>query len=105
MRTRTPVRTPGMVALRTRFLGPTDTEGARIAVWLANGGLTPADRSEAIYPYDHGLDGPANHAQAATRLVNDKKSHGHWDEYICLMQAAIDDDGYVFVPYWAEEPS
>lgn len=103
MKTRTPVSNPGMVALRTRFSGPTDTEGARITVELANGGLSPADRSQTVYPYDYALDAPQNHAQAATRLVNDKKSHGVWDEDIRLMQAAIDDDGYVFVPFWAPE--
>jgi hypothetical protein len=102
MRIRTPVTYPGMVALRTVFLGPTDTEGSRIMVELMNGGSLPEDRRVEFYPVDHSLDPDANHAAAAQHYANSQKSHGRWAEDIRLMQASTT-DGYVFVPYWPPE--
>lgn len=48
----------GLVAILTRYRGPTEHRGARIVAHDAYG-------KRSTTPYDHALDGPDNHAQAA----------------------------------------
>lgn len=95
MKERTPVTNSGLYAIRTRYIGPTDTEGSKIeAVSAQSGGRS------LIVSYDHGLDGPNNHAAAAVALANAAKSDGAWSEDIRLVQGAYGEDGYVFVLLW-----
>lgn len=48
-------------AITTKYLGPTDTRGARIKATCDAGSLT--------VPYDHALDAPGNHREAAKALA------------------------------------
>lgn len=96
MKERTPVLNPGLMAIRTRYVGPTDETGSLIVAEVSG---TPINHTVA---YDHALDSPGNHAAAAVALVNHMKSEGRWAEDICLTQGALD-DGYVFIMFW-EDP-
>ena len=50
-----------MLAIRTRYLGPTDTRGSRVRA-------TCVGRS-VVVPWDHGTDSHGNHRAAAVKLA------------------------------------
>jgi hypothetical protein len=75
--------------IRTRYLGPTDTKGARIKAWSGSRSVT--------IPYPYQLSTEDAHAEAASWLHD--KLHGQDDgrfEYAVARSAK--DDGYVFYP-------
>lgn len=72
-----------MKAIRTRYLGPTNTKGPRLTAWDSDG-----NRVTIPYPYE--LSGEAVHRKAADALCVKM----HWDGQ--LAGGALK-DGYVFV--------
>lgn len=50
-----------MKAIQTKFIGPSETRGARVKAWV-NG-------NAATVSWDHGLEVVDNHASAARKLV------------------------------------
>ena len=79
-----------MQAIRTRYLGPTDTRGARI-VAETEGGL------RAAVPYPHRLrSGAEAHAQAAYKLA---RAVGWGGDWACGALRT----GYVFVALGASD--
>ena len=73
--------------IRTRYIGPTDTKGARIRA-------TDGVRQVTI-PYPYELDTEDAHAEAAAKLVD--VIHGHDEERVeYAMARSTKDDGYCF---------
>lgn len=71
-------------AITTKFIGPSNTKGARIKAKAAAGSIT--------VDYDHALGIEANHAAAAKALVERYGWRGVW------FQGGMPDDcGFVFV--------
>lgn len=50
-----------MKAIQTKFIGPTETRGARVKAWVKGHAATVS--------WDHGLEVVDNHASAARKLV------------------------------------
>jgi hypothetical protein len=71
-------------AIATKYLGPTDTRGARIKASCEAGSVTVA--------WDHGLNVDQNHAAAATSLA----SKLGWDDSP-MAGGALPGMGYAFV--------
>lgn len=68
--TRTRGRQSGMVAIETRYLGPTDTRGSRIVASI-DGHLDAQGRpSRVTIPYPHELDSADAHMAAALELAD-----------------------------------
>jgi hypothetical protein len=82
-----------MQAIQTRYLGPTNSRGARIKAWAAAGSITIA------YPYE--LSGQACHRMAAEALALKCK----WDTpfYGQLLGGQLENGDYAFV--WNNEHS
>jgi hypothetical protein len=76
-----------MQAIQTRYLGPTNTRGARIKAWAAAGSITIS------YPYE--LSGQACHRSAAEELV--KKLDWIHSNYGDLLGGQLESGDYVFV--------
>lgn len=76
-----------MQAILTRYLGPTNTRGARIKASCAAGSITIS------YPYD--LSGQAVHRKAAEALVS--KLGWVEDYYGTLLGGQLDSGDYAFV--------
>lgn len=57
-------------AITTKYLGPTNHRGGRIKATCYGGSVT--------IPCDHALDGDANHAAAAAKLVTKMGWNGDW---------------------------
>jgi len=76
-----------MQAIQTRYLGPTNTRGARIKAWAAAGSVTIS------YPYE--LSGQAVHRKAAEELVNKLG----WNDayYGGLLGGQLESGDYAFV--------
>lgn len=79
-------QTYALQAITTRYLGPTNTRGARIKATCAAGSHTA--------PYDHALSAFANHAAAARALV---ALLGWMDDPARHTFGALKDGGYVLV--------
>ena len=66
-----------MIAIHTKYIGPTDTRGSRIkaytASWGSHKGFT------VTIPYDHALDGVALHFEAVKALVAKHKLEWNLD--------------------------
>lgn len=63
------IRPITLQAIQTRFLGPTNTRGARIKAWCDAGSHTQS--------WEYGGDGPTNHLAAARNL----QSKLGWSEW------------------------
>ena len=74
-----------MQAITTKYLGPTNTQGARIKATCEAGSIT--------IPYPHELSGQDVHAAAAMALV---RKLG-WGDYPKSWIAGGTKDGFVFV--------
>ncbi len=72
-------------AIRTKYLSPTDTRGARIKAECAAGAITVG--------YRHELSIEANHSQAAEQL----QAKFGWDKHCDLIGGSLKDHTYVFV--------
>lgn len=57
-------------AIVTRWLGPTNTKGARIRA--------TTDAGSVSVPYDHALDADANHSKAAAFAAKKLQWFGEW---------------------------
>lgn len=64
-----------MIAIHTKYIGPTNTRGSRIKAYTASWG----DKKgfTATIPYDYSLDGAALHFKAVKKLV--EKNGLDWD--------------------------
>lgn len=71
-------------AIVTKFIGPTNTLGARIKAKASAGSVT--------MPWDHSFSIEANHAKAAQTLADKLEWSGKW-----FQGGMPDDTGYVFV--------
>lgn len=85
-------------AIETKFLGPTNSRGARIRVKAQAGRMT--------VPWDHAFDPQENHYAAALAFAGKRGwygriSGGTWPPGRWVGGAKADDTGYVFV--WVEE--
>src|SRR4051812_13534711 len=95
-------------AINTKFLGPTDSRGARVKATSQAGSLTLA--------WDHALGASDNHAAAASALASKLRWAGQWiaggmpdgcgNVFVCLRRSVdggsatgegfdVDDAGYV----------
>lgn len=74
-----------MIAIQTKYCGPTNTRGSRIKAWTCNG-------HKVYVPYQHELSGEALYFQAAKALIEKYKLD--WDtSNICYGGT---ENGYVF---------
>lgn len=78
--------TPGMQAITTKYLGPTNHRGSRIKASAAAGSITIA--------WDHALDVSANHVRAARALAEKLEWRGTWRAGSTEL---LDGAAYVFV--------
>lgn len=73
--------------IRTKYLGPTDTRGARIKAWCGETSVT--------IPYPYELNTEDAHTEAASKLAD--ILHGFDEERIEYAVArSTQDDGYCF---------
>lgn len=76
-----------MIAIHTKYIGPTNTRGARIKAFTASGFT-----ASIPYPYDKSYE--AVHFEAVKELV---KKHGlEWDISNMCYGDSADGKGYVF---------
>jgi hypothetical protein len=80
-----------MQAIQTRYLGPTDTRGARIKAWAESGSVTIS--------YPHELSGQAVYRAAAQALAD---KYGWKSQYL---GGQLPNGDYVFVAdhEWSKE--
>jgi hypothetical protein len=87
----TPVR-----IIRTRFIGPTNTRGARIKAWSVGDGNRPGFRLTIGYPYE--LCGSDCHEAAAmelhARIIRGTDEEG---ATVRILSCPDDGSGYLFV--------
>lgn len=76
-----------MIAIETKYLGPTDFRGSRIIARTDNG-------QRITVPYDHALSGVYVHAQAAFALID---ANPLWGADIQSLTCAATREGYVFL--------
>ena len=81
-----------MIAIHTKFIGPTNTRGARIKAYTAKCG----DRQgfSAVIPYPYELSFEACHFEAVKELV--RKNNLEWDLTAMRYGDSADGRGYVF---------
>ncbi len=79
-----------MQAIKTQYLGPTDTKGARIKATCDAGSVT--------VPWDYELSTEGNHHLAAVMV---RRKLG-WDEYGTLVGGSL---GHVFVWVFVKRPA
>lgn len=60
-----------MQAIQTKYLGPTNTKGARISA--------RCDAKRIVLPWDYSLDAHKNHARAAHELAQQLGWLDRWD--------------------------
>lgn len=60
-----------MIAIHTKYIGPTNTRGSRIKAYTASWGSSRG--YEATVPYNHALDGVDVHFEAVKALVAKNK--------------------------------
>ena len=80
-----------MLAIHTKFLSATNTQGARIKAYTVSYGL---NAFTAIVPVDHSLNGEMVHFQAVKELV--KKHNLDWNLNDMRYGDSADGRGYVF---------
>lgn len=82
-----------MIAIHTKYIGPTNTRGSRIKAYTASWG----DRKgfEATIAYPHELSGEACHFEAVKALV--KKNGLDWDLSNMRYGDSADGRGFSFV--------
>ena len=76
-----------MIAIHTKYLGPTNVRGSRIKAYTASG-------FSATVPYDHSLSGVDVHFQAVKALVANNKLEWNLEGMRCGDSA--DGCGYSF---------
>ena len=76
-----------MQAIRTRYLPPTDTKGARISATTSH--------KRVMIPFDQSLDTPKAHRKAAQALCDRLK----WN-YDLIGGCYKDDYYWTLAPYW-----
>jgi len=81
-----------MIAIHTKFLGATNTRGAKIKAYTANWGNTRGLSATVSYPY--GLSGAACHFEAVKELV--KKHDLDWNINDMVYGDSVDGKGYCF---------
>jgi hypothetical protein len=74
-----------MVAIQTRYIGPTNTRGSRIKAWTDTG-------FSVTIGYDYGLDDEARHFKAVKEMVS--KHNLDWD--LKDMRCGGTKNGFVF---------
>ena len=81
-----------MIAIHTKYLGPTNSRGSRIKAYTVGWG----DRKgfEATVPYDHALSGHLVHFEAVKALVSKNKLD--WDLSNMRYGDSADGKGYSF---------
>lgn len=73
-----------MQAIRTKYLGATNSRGARVKAYAWAGSVT--------LPWDHAIDAEANHRNAAHKLANNLQwGASTWHS------GGFEDGSYVFV--------
>jgi hypothetical protein len=78
-----------MMAIETRYLGPTNSRGSRIKA--------TADAGSVTVPYDHALSSTQNHAKAAQALAMKFGWTGSW-----VGGGLPNSSGYAFAPVKGE---
>ena len=81
-----------MIAIHTKYLGPTDTRGSRIKAYTASWG-THKGFTVSI-PYNHALDGVNVHFEAVKALV--KKHNLDWNLEAMRYGDSADGRGFSF---------
>ena len=79
-----------MNAIETKYLGPTNTLGARVKATVDLGNSWDADKRSVTVSYDHALSAEQNHEAAAAALLRRMKWVGQW-------VSGSTPTGYVFV--------
>jgi hypothetical protein len=74
-----------MIAIQTKYIGPTNSKGSRIKAWTSNG-------HSCTVSYDHAYSHEMVHFQAVKELV--KKHKLDWD--LDNMRYGGTENGYVF---------
>lgn len=72
-------------AIETKYVGPTNTKGARIAVYYGHA-------ARKFYPWDHGLDIEDNHKEAARKFLESRGLHEKFD-----LAGGFTTTGYAFI--------
>lgn len=90
-------------AIRTRFLPPTPSRGARVKAWLTDDmSHRPASVTLSL---DHGLDTAAMHEKAALACLaklRSLKGYECWCRQVAMVQTYIGKDEYAFAMYFSE---
>ena len=79
-----------MIAIQTKYVGPSNTKGGRIKAWADRGRDAPKMSVTISYPHEYSHE--QCHFQAVKALV--KKHKLEWD--LSNMRYGGTDDGYVF---------
>jgi hypothetical protein len=59
-----------MVAIQTKFIGPTNTRGSRVKAWIPNDRAWASEPVRALtIDWNHALDSEDNHKAAAVALI------------------------------------
>ena len=82
------------IAIHTKYIGATNTKGARIKATAPRGG----DKWSIYIPFEYGADSETRHANAARALLT-KYAPGLLTETLWLCGSTIDQFGYVFSIY------
>lgn len=69
------VERSGLVAVRSKFLGPTNHRGSRIRVWRADVAYSD-DTNSLTVPWDYSLDPGGNHDAAIAEYL----TRSGWDD-------------------------
>ncbi|MBD9542229.1 hypothetical protein IB276_22550 [Ensifer sp. ENS04] len=78
------------VAIKTKFLGPTNTRGSRIKAEACDKGPFAHAKRQVVLSWDHSMDAQGNHAAAAKALATKLEWDGEW-------HIADGGDVYIFV--------
>lgn len=81
-----------MIAIHTKFIGPTNTRGARIKAYTA--GYGDHKGFSAVIPYPYELSFEACHFEAVKELI--RKNNLEWDLTAMRFGDSADGRGYVF---------
>lgn len=81
-----------MIAIHTKFIGPTNSRGARIKAYTADSTYHKGFNVTINYPYE--LSGEARHFEAVKELV--KKHNLAWNTDNMRYGDSADGKGYVF---------
>ena len=80
------------IAIHTKYIGPSNTKGARIKATIRRDKKT---RWSVTVPFDHSLDCEQRHAHAAFTLIG-KYLPSTLYETLYLAGSTLDNAGYVF---------